>query len=228
MKELDGQWTKPQVASFSGQIIEGFNISPCGKKIVLTSKSPLDSTGKPLETSRVRIIEKGDNGWGGHNLLRSSIRGYPALADNGNLYLATGDIWISEYIDGHYTEMVSIGDSINTSAFYEEDLFIAPDESYLLFCRRDDGYGAWDIFISYRKQDGSWTKAKNMGESINTSATEVYPFVSSDGNYFFFGSNRTTHPEYSKTPISYEEKIKILDGPGNGNHDIYWVDASII
>jgi hypothetical protein len=124
--------------------------------------------------------------------------------------------------------MEKLGDSINTEEFYEEDLFIAPDESYLMFCRRDDGFGSWDIFISFRKEDGSWTKAKNMGEPINTSASEVYPFVTSDGKYLFFSSRRTTHKNFSATPLTYEEKIRILNSPGNGNQDIYWVSAQII
>jgi hypothetical protein len=67
-----------------------------------------------------------------------------------------------------------------------------------------------------------------MGETINTSATEVYPFVSADGKYLFFGSNRRTHKDYSETPLTYEEKINILNSPGNGNTDIYWMDAAII
>jgi hypothetical protein len=31
-----------------------------------------------------------------------------------------------------------------------------------------------------------------------------------------------------EAPITYEEKIIILNSPGNGNSDIYWVDAQII
>ena len=110
----------------------------------------------------------------------------------------------------------------------EEDLFIAPDESYLMFCRRGDGFGSWDIFISFRKEDGSWTDARNMGGEINTSASEVYPVVTPDGRYFFFSSSRTTHDDYSETPITLDEKLKILNGPGNGQADIYWVDARFI
>jgi hypothetical protein len=228
MKEVDGRWTQPRIASFSGRVIEGFNISPDGKTIVLTSHAPLDGKGQPLEEGRIRFIEKRDGEWGEQRPLKPSIRGYPAIAENGNLYLATGDIWLSEYRDGKYGEMKKLGDSINTEKFYEEDLFIAPDESYLLFCRRDDGFGAWDIFVSYRRDDGTWTEAQNMGETINTSATEVYPFVSGDGTYLFFGSNRRIHEDYSATPLTYEEKIEILNSPGNGNADIYWVDAGII
>ncbi|KPK84346.1 MAG: hypothetical protein AMS27_10190 [Bacteroides sp. SM23_62_1] len=56
----------------------------------------------------------------------------------------------------------------------------------------------------------------------------MYPFVTSDGKYFFFSSRRTLYKEYSEEPVSYEKKIKILNSPGNGNQDIYWVDAGII
>jgi Tol biopolymer transport system component len=216
------------VAPFSGQVIEGFDIAKDGNSIVLVSRAPLDGDRGPSETARVRFIERSEEGWGEHKPLGHAIRGYPTIAENGNLYLATGDIWISRYIDGEYSEMENLGDSVNTEEFYEEDPFVAPDESYLLFCRRDDGFGAWDIFISFRKDDGSWTEAKNMGETINTSATEVYPFVTPDGKYLFFGSNRTVHADYSETPLTYDEKIAILNSPGNGNHDIYWVDAKVI
>ena len=123
--------------------------------------------------------------------------------------------------------MERLGNSINTEEFFEEDSFIAPDESYLLFCR-NDGLGSWDIFVSFRKEDGSWTKARNMGEPINSSVSDVYPFVTSDGKYLFFSSRRTIHSEYSEIPLTFEEKLKILNSPGNGNQDIYWVDAKVI
>ena len=85
-----------------------------------------------------------------------------------------------------------------------------------------------DLYISFKKNDGSWTKAKNMGEPINSSASEICPGVSPDGKYFFFTSYRTIHKNYSEIPLTYEEKIRILNSPGNGLGDIYWVDARII
>ena len=97
------------------------------------------------------------------------------------------------------------------------------------FLRRDEnGYGGADLFISFRKETGTWTKAKNMGEKINSSAHEYCPTISPDGKYFFFTSNRTIHKNYSETPLTYEEKLRILNSPGNGQGDIYWVDAKII
>ena len=227
MEEKDRRWTKPEVAPFSGHIWEGYDISPDGTRMFIASNRPIDNLSKPSENGHIWITEKVNNEWGELTHLRPSIFGYPTVASNGNLYLSTGDIWISRFVDEHYTEMERLGNAINTKEFWEEDQFIAPDESYLLF-NRNDGLGSWDIFVSFRKEDGSWTKARNMGEPINSSASDVHPFVTSDGKYFFFASSRTIHKEYSEIPITYEEKIRILNSPGNGNADIYWVDAKII
>ncbi len=227
MKEENDRWTKPKVAAFSGQIIEGFSISPDGKKMFISSQRPLDGKGEPGDVY-VWKSEKNEKEWGEIKPLKSSIYGYPAVANNDILYLATGDIWVAKYLNGSYTEMTKLGDSVNMDEFYEEDLFIAPDESYLMFCRRDDGFGSWDIFISFKTNNGKWVKAKNMGDKINTPYSEVYPFVSSDGKYLFFGSMRPIHKNYSEAPLTYEDKINILNSPGNGNADIFWVDAKII
>jgi tricorn protease-like protein len=67
-----------------------------------------------------------------------------------------------------------------------------------------------------------------MGKSINTEVTEFCPSVSPDGKYLFFSSNRSLFSNYSREPITYEEKIRILNSAKNGSNDIYWVDAKII
>lgn len=43
-----------------------------------------------------------------------------------------------------------------------------------------------------------------------------------DGKFFFFKSNRSAYKSYSETPLTYEEKIRILNSPGNSQADIYW------
>jgi hypothetical protein len=64
--------------------------------------------------------------------------------------------------------------------------FIAPDESYLIFDVAVSGY-IRDLFICMRKPDGTWTKAINLGSPVNTyEGSEMCPFVSRDGKYFFF------------------------------------------
>jgi hypothetical protein len=241
-KEVNGYWTKPEVAPFSGQYQGDFTMSSDGKRIVFSSNSPFVGTGVPQEDYYSWIVVKTEGNWGepkpfGPSInLKESFAGCPTIADNGNLYFysdraggkGNDDIWMAECVSGNYAEPVNLGDSINTVAF-DLDPFIAPNESYIIFARIDkERKGNFDLFISFMKDDGNWTRAKNMGEKINSSGSEFCPTVSPDGRYFFFTSNRTSYKFYSEIPLTYEKKLKILNSPGNGSADIYWVDARII
>ena len=85
--------------------------------------------------------------------------------------------------------------------------FIATDESYLIWdSEREGGYGASDLYISFRQKDASWGPAINMGDKINSESGDTYASVTPDSKYILF--NR---------------KID-----NSGNTDIYWIDAKII
>lgn len=240
-KESNHGWTKPQVVSFSGKYHGKFTLSPDGNKIVFSSNRRLSGNGEPLDSHFSWIVERTDTGWGEpKNLgpvinLAGTFSAYPSLSKNNNLYFFSNreggkgeaDIWVAKFVDGHYAEPENLGNSINTE-LNDVDPFIASDESYIIFCRRDEGFGGFDLFVSFQEADDSWTEAKNMGKEINTPSWEICPSVSPDGKYLFFTSDRRTHKPFSETPITYREKIKILNRPGNGNGDIYWVDAKVI
>jgi outer membrane protein OmpA-like peptidoglycan-associated protein len=49
--------------------------------------------------------------------------------------------------------------------------------------------GAEDIYVSFRKTDGSWTDVKNLGSIINTNYQEKTPFLSADNRTLIFSSN---------------------------------------
>lgn len=99
------------------------------------------------------------------------------------------DIYCAEYNNGRYQQPVKLPETINTHR-YEADVFVAPDESYLIFCAiRRNGLGRGDLYISFKNEEGGWTEAKNMGETINSKNHELCPYVSTDGKYFFYTSN---------------------------------------
>ena len=91
------------------------------------------------------------------------------------------------------------GNEVNSEE-YDMQPYIAPDESYIIISRLC--IEGKDLYISFKKNDGSWTKAKNMGERINSEADEFNPYVSPDGKYFFFSRG--------------------------GGCDYYWVSARVI
>jgi hypothetical protein len=242
LREVNGHWTKPEVAPFSGRYQGEFTMSPDGNTIVFSSNSPFTERGMPQDNYYSWIVKRTENGWGKPKpfgpLINSteSFAGCPTIADNGNLYFfsdraggkGNDDIWMSKCVSGNYAKPVNLGDSINTVDF-DLDPFIAPDESYIIFARIDkDRTGNFDLFISFKKKDGTWIRAENMGEKINSNGSEFCPTVSPDGKYFFFTSNRSIYEPYSEIPLTYEGKLKILNSPGNGSSDIYWMDAKII
>jgi len=229
MKQENGQWSKPQVMSFTSRYGAKFTLSPDGNKIIFCSNRPLDGRRKPLDSDNIWITERTGTGWGEPKILLKIDGAYPTISTKGNLYfysdvldgMGKGDIWMSKLVYGEYTKPENLGDVINTE-YYENDPFISHDESYLIFAaNRPGGDG---LYISFKKKDGSWTKSKFMGEDYYG----VCPSVSPDGKYFFFSSDKIINKNYWETPITYEEKIILLNGPGNGSEDIYWVDAKII
>ena len=46
------------------------------------------------------------------------------------------------------------------------------------------GFGKNDLYVSFRI-DTTWTKPINLGETINTSGDEIYPFFHDDGTLYF-------------------------------------------
>ncbi|TFG74501.1 MAG: hypothetical protein E4H23_11925 [Chrysiogenales bacterium] len=143
--------------------------------------------------------------------------------------LGKGDIYISRFENDQYAEPENLGSAINNEHF-DMDPFIAPDESYLIFSSsRPGGSGNNDLYISFRKPDGGWSAAVNMGSAVNSYAHEIHPFVSRDGKYLFFCSKRRiAYKRHSDPPLSFPDKINWLAKPGNELEDIYWVDAGII
>ena len=47
-----------------------------------------------------------------------------------------------------------------------------------------------DIYVSFLKPDGSWSKPMNLGKNFNTSFKEDTPFLASDGVTLYFSSDR--------------------------------------
>ncbi|MFC1725663.1 TolB family protein [candidate division KSB1 bacterium] len=219
-KEINGRWTKPEPLSFTSDYTDrDFTMSPDGNGIYFGSNRPQEKGGKILESLDIYVTERLKTGlWSepkniGFPVNTDHNENYPSVARNGNLYffsnrgngLGRCDIYVSRLVNGHYLPPENPGRAINSDK-NDWDSFIAPDESYIIFSsqNRENTMGGQDLYISYRKSDGSWSKAKNMGERINSESGEICPSVSLDGKYFFFTSRR------------------------RGKADIFWIDAKII
>lgn len=100
------------------------------------------------------------------------------------------DIFVCENIDGQWSEAKSVGTEINTAEANETSPCISADGNTLYFISdRQTGIGGYDIYVSHKEKDGTWSKASNMGKRINSPSDELSPFIHPDCHSFYFASN---------------------------------------
>jgi len=150
--------------------------------------------------------EKIDNQWSdpinaGDMINSDKNEYYISFTSNSKIYFASNksarenrshdfDIYSANRVNGIFSEPKKLNDSINSKR-YEADVFVSPDESYLIFSSaRKEGFGKGDLYISFRNKNGDWKKAKNMGAIVNTKGHELCPFVTNDGKYLFYTSRQ--------------------------------------
>jgi hypothetical protein len=89
----------------------------------------------------------------------------------------------------------TFGPALNLSNLNTESsecvLAVSPDEKYIIFTRyiNKSGNDAVDLYISFRKQDGAWTVARELSSLFNSTGSNHSPRFSSDGKYFFFNQS---------------------------------------
>jgi Tol biopolymer transport system component len=223
-------WIGPVVAPFSGRYAD---LYPClsydGDRMVFSSNRPLgiDEQGRSEGIVHLWMVNRNEITWGNPEYLGSDVNignrvSCGSIALDGSLFLSvkvgdgdnrSRDIVVSRIVEGWYAAPEPLGGEIN-SRQPEHSAFISPDGSFLLFSSFRGGYGRSDLFVSFLGEDGAWSRPVNLGENVNSDMKDEYPYLSPDGKYLFFNSNR----------ISALNDAPIPDGPGN----IYWVDAAVI
>lgn len=69
----------------------------------------------------------------------------------------------------------------------DRDLMVIHDSAFLFSSDRFEGYGGYDLFVTYKRQ-GVWV-LENMGPEINSPYDEITPFLAGDGRTLYFSSN---------------------------------------
>ena len=222
-KLKDGVWT-PQSKLFDSDTIS-YNdpmLSPDEKRLYFISNRSLneDSTKDDIDIWYIERENK-QTSWSEPINLRLPVNShlneyYASFTNDGTLYFASQDksvnapsyafdIYRSEYKKGEFLKPEQMPKAINTNR-YEADVFISPDESYMIFCSiRKNGNGQGDLYISFRDKDGKWGDAVNMGNPINTEKHELCPFVTKDGKYLFYTSNNDIYWVSTKILDNYRE-----------------------
>jgi Tol biopolymer transport system component len=192
--------------------------SPDGERIYFTSTSVEFENESIMGKQDIWYVQKSDTGWMppknlGLIINTSNAESKATVTNNLTLYFVghyedggnNYGIYKSELIEGAYQKPELLPENINTE-FVDWTPYISPNETYLLFSSlRPGGYGSGDLYISYRNQDNTWSDPINLGKTINSKDNERYPYVSPDGKYLFFVSDRVDIKE-----LNNSKKLKDL------------------
>jgi len=100
------------------------------------------------------------------------------------------DLYNSEFIDGYWDDIKPLGITVNNPATWETMPSISADGKTLYFVSdRPGGFGGYDIYVTYRGEDGKWSTPINMGPTINSPGNEKTPFIHSDSQTLYFSSD---------------------------------------
>ena len=204
----DNKWAPINKADFTkGKIDEEIHpfVSPDGKRIYFTALS------SDLSYNKIWYVNRLQNGWSSAIELESPVNDdqvfYPNQSLDGDLYYFNlskrGTYCASNYMNG-FSKIEPVDIEFGVHAF------ISPSQDYLVLNARnkeDENREDNDIYVSFKRENGTWTKPINLGGEVNSNSNDRAPTISPDGKYLFFGR---------------DEK----EGAREAN--IYWVSTEII
>ncbi len=184
-------WTAPEPAPFAaGMQANEPHITPDGSLLFFGSRPP------EAPPPGIWVSERTDDGWGSPRFHGPGMNVSSTLGGDLYMYSTGGNgppgIVVYPKIDKGWGPAERLGGGVNQPRPGVHG-HVAPDGSFIVF----DSYqragaqgGEGDLFVAFRNADGGWGEAYNLGDEINTPATNICPALSPDGKYLFFATNR--------------------------------------
>lgn len=139
-----------------------------------------------------------DTNEGAHTLSSDGKTMYFTICGSPKNY-GSCDIYVTEYLRNRWSRPENLGPEINSKA-WDSQPSISSDGRFLFFSsNRANGHGGKDIYVSFKRKDGKWSVAKNIGETINSKGDEEAPFIHADGSTLYFMSDG--HPGMGSSDI---------------------------
>lgn len=223
----NGKWGPAQSIDAINTYMESgaHTISADGKLIVFTSCEREDGYGScDLYYTRLREGEWIPPRNLGPRVNSAAWDSQPSLTDNGQtLYFASNrqgtlgskDIWVTRRLpNGSWSLPQNLGPDINTSGD-EKAPFIHFDATTLYFMSNAHvGLGDFDLFITKRNNDTSWTAPQNVGYPLNTKFHDGTLSIDILGDKGYITSDRHHKKELNKgNRTNSETDLYVFDIP---------------
>jgi hypothetical protein len=213
----DGQWAMPAALNLGRISAYTPCFSPDGNTLYFSSQI---EDGRHL--GHLFAAHRAGGHWGPAESLTSPVNSdrmewEVCVTPDRTLYFSSGraggygglDIYRARWVDGKYPEAERLPSPINGVAD-DECPFMAPNESYLVFnsWKYNPRFKGNNLYVSFKRADGSWTEPASLDQGINTDELDIYPYVTPDGKYLIF-----TRREHSE--VAHFSRL-------------YWVNASAL
>lgn len=100
------------------------------------------------------------------------------------------DIYVSVLAGNNPGKPVNLGSKVNTGAWESQPSLSSDGRTLYFASARHGGYGKSDIYSAYLLDNGNWSLPVNLGDKLNTSGSEMAPFIHPDGQTMYFSSDR--------------------------------------
>ena len=203
-----GAWSVPQRAPFSDGTFADNNPKYAGSRDTLFFQSE-----RPA--SAIYRVTRSGGAWSVPTTIDFQIPAGKKLgkqfsmAKSGNLYAELDnlpgtdtDLYCWQWVNGVYKGAVRLTELCSSGL----DGFpnISANEKFIVFgSNRAGGYGFFDLYLSCKNEDESWSAPVNLGEGFNSPTEEAWSTFSPDGSWFFYTTDR----------------------PGDLGFNPYWLDA---
>jgi hypothetical protein len=191
------KWTDLKKANFTKDKSSAEShpfVSPSGKRIYFVD-----------DNDKIWYVNRFEDSWSDAIKLDSPINDdlvfNPIEAKNGDLYyfnVSKMKLYYAPNKNGEFPEVQEVEIEFGFHGF------ISPSQDYLVVDARNKNNDN-DLYVYFKKQDGTWTKPIDLGNEVNSNFHDSVPRITPDGKYLFF--TRTT-----------EEDDKY----------IYWVSTEVI
>lgn len=193
----DGSFTAPAITSFSLPSYIDYHpvLSPDNQRLFFISWRPVPGSDKPLDYGNIWYVDRQGDDWGApvymNAINHDGHDSYPTVTRDGTLYFNSDrkggqggmDIYKSTLRDGRYMEPKPVKALNSRDA--ENDLFIEPDERFIIFNRYYEASGEMDMLISFH-ENGDWSAPEKLDLINRAGIYELTPTISPDGLLFFY------------------------------------------